>query len=113
MIQSAWHATVLVSCNGKSLEVHQLLPEADEGAKIKCFCEEITEILSGVHVHCCDKFGVTEGLYPLLASIHVAEPTSAGVCCLRCERLRGSIINLEQEGPRELNSGFRAHVAEC
>ena len=112
MVQSAWHATVLVSCNGKSLEVHQLLPEANEGSEIKCFREEITEVLSGVHVHCFDKVGVTKGLYPFLPGIHVAEPTSPGICGLRCKCLCSSIINLEHERPRELNSGFRAYVAE-
>jgi hypothetical protein len=61
MVQPAWHATVLVGFSGNSLEVHQLLPEADEGSKIKCFREEVAEILiSSVHVHCLDKFGVTE-----------------------------------------------------
>ena len=113
MVQSAWHATVLVGFNGMSLEVHQLPPEADEGAEVKCFREEITEVLSGVHVHCFDKVGVTKGLYPFLSGIHVAEPTPPGVCCLRCECLCGSIVHLEHEGSRERNSGFRAHVAEC
>jgi hypothetical protein len=77
MVQPAWHATVLVGFNGNSLEVHEVLPEADEGSKIKRFREEVTEILSGVHVHCFDKLGVTEGLYPFLPGIHwhVAEPS--------------------------------------
>ena len=112
MAQPVWHATASVGYNGKRMKVHQLLPKANEGSEIKCFREEVTEILSGVHVHCLDKLRVTESLHPFLSGIHMAEPTSAGVCCLRCERLCGSIVNLKHKCPRELNPGFTAHVRE-
>jgi hypothetical protein len=101
---------MLVDFSGNSLEVHQLLPEADEGSKIKCFREEATEILSGVHVHCLDKLGVTEGLYQFLHGIHVAEPTPPGVGGLRRNRLCGSIVHLEHEGPRELKVDLQLMV---
>ena len=112
MAQPAWHATVSVGYSGNGMEVHQLPSKANEGCKIKRLREEVAEILSGVHVHCLDKFGVTESLYPLLSCIHVAEPTPARIRGLRSKRLRGSIIHLEYKGSRELDSGFIAHVAE-
>ena len=112
MAQPAWHATVSVGYSGNGMEVHQLLSKANEGCKIKRLREEITDVLSGVHVHCSDKFGVTESLYPLLSCIHVAEPTPARIRGLRSKRLSGSIIHLEYKGSRELDSGFIAHVAE-
>ena len=82
MAQPVWHATASVLYDGNGMKVHQLLPKANERSEIKCFREEITEILSGVHVHCLDKLGVTESLYPFLSGIHMAEPTAAGICRL-------------------------------
>ena len=77
MAQPVWHATALVLYDWNGMKVHQLLPKANERSEIKCFREEIAEILSGVHVHCLDKLRVTESLYPFLSGIHMAEPTAA------------------------------------
>ena len=59
--------------------MHELFPEANEGGKVKCLGEHITEVFSGVHVNCLDKLRVTEHLYRFLPGIHVAEPALAGI----------------------------------
>ena len=99
-----YHAPASVACrnsvgnSGSGLKVHELLPKPDEGCKIERLCEQITKVRSGVHVNCLDKIGITEGLYPLLSGIHVAEPTLSGVSGLRCEGLRSGVIDLQHEG---------------
>jgi hypothetical protein len=40
-----------VSYDGNGLEVHQLFPKTGEGCEVKCLREEVTQVLSGVHVH--------------------------------------------------------------
>ena len=75
MAQPAWHAAKSLQWSPSSrnvVELHQLLPKASEGGKVKRLREEIAKVFtgSGVHVYCLDKARVTENLYPLLPRPH-------------------------------------------